>query len=512
MYRSKKSLLASIPIGIFYSEDFKNYFFKDIKKPEFTYDEVNTHNKENDVWVTYKDGVYDISKFVDNHPGGKAKVMLAAGSAIDPYWHVFKQHTNYPSIVKDILEPMKIGTLKDYDKNKYNNFEDVYMNDPARDSELKFHSIKPCNAETPIKEIMDNWITPNYLWYIRNHNPVPKVNINDYNLHLTGLIDSFNKNFNFSELTNIKTKKVISTIQCGGNRRGGLNANGKTSGTAWNIGAISTAEWEGISLKDFLIENGVNNKIIEENNINHIHFESIDGVKISVPISKVFDTEYGGDVILAHKMNGEELPRDHGYPLRLIVPGYVGVRNLKWINKISLEKDEIDSVWQTGLSYKGVPHYIKDVKDISLDRIAPIMEMPIQSCVVDVRLDKQTDKLKVSGFAWSGGGRNVIRVDVSLNNGECWKLAELKEGHQQKLNRAWAWTFWEAEFDMNTVKDHYEVVCKATDVSYNTQPENGDYIWNIRGLNNNSWHKEIFIGNEDDEKLNNMWILKECML
>ena len=81
----------------------------------------------------------------------------------------------------------------------------------------------------------------------------------------------------------------------------------------WDIGAISTAEWEGVPLKEFLMANGINHKLIDKNNINHIHFESIDGVKISIPISKVFDTEYGGDVILAYKMNGEEL---NGHELR----------------------------------------------------------------------------------------------------------------------------------------------------------------------------------------------------
>ena len=93
----------------------------------------------------------------------------------------------------------------------------------------------------------------------------------------------------------------------------------------------------------------------------------------------------------------------------------------------------------------------------------------------------------MKGFAWAGGGRNIIRVDVSVNNGARWKMAELKEGSNQELNRAWAWTFWEAEFDVFP-DDYFDIVCKATDQSYNVQPETCKHIWNIRGLNNNSWH------------------------
>tara|TARA_B100001248_G_C27391170_1_gene462426 strand:+ start:1330 stop:2811 length:1482 start_codon:yes stop_codon:yes gene_type:complete len=485
MLKFGKFGLLSAPIGLGSYYLYKNRSVQSAK--EYTYDEIQKHNKESDIWVTYKNNVYDITKFIDNHPGGKSKVMLAAGSAIDPYWNIYKQHTNNPLIVKDILDPLKIGIIKDYDENKYSNFKDVYVNDPIRDSELKFHSLKPCNAETPIEHIMDNWITPNNYWYIRNHCPVPDIDINNYNLSITSSIDKFDKMFSFKELKSMPTKKVITTIQCGGNRRKGHNEIEKTSGTPWNIGAISTAEWEGISLKDFLVNNKIDSAKIKENNIKHIHFESIDGVKASIPISKVFDTEYGGDVILAHKMNGEDLPRDHGYPLRVIVPGYVGIRNVKWLKKMTLSETEIDSIWQTGLSYKGVPHYIKDVKEISLHKIPPIYEMPVQSCIADISLDNKKKKLKVKGFAWAGGGRNIIRVDVSVNNGARWKMAELKEGSNQELNRAWAWTFWEAEFDVFP-DDYFDIVCKATDQSYNVQPETCKHIWNIRGLNNNSWH------------------------
>ena len=97
------------------------------------------------------------------------------------------------------------------------------------------------------------------------------------------------------------------------------------------------------------------------------------------------------------------------------------------------------------------------------------------------------------GFAWSGGGRAIIRVDVSANKGLSWQTATLKEGADQPLSKAWAWTFWEIddlEIDASKLKpgDEIKVLVKAVDASYNAQPEGAAAIWNLRGLNNNSWH------------------------
>ena len=93
----------------------------------------------------------------------------------------------------------------------------------------------------------------------------------------------------------------------------------------------------------------------------------------------------------------------------------------------------------------------------------------------------------IKGFAWSGGGRNIIRVDVSIDDGQTWQMAELQEGSEQPFNQAWAWTFWEIKLN-NTHKIN-KVICKAVDNGYNIQSQEMTYLWNIRGLLNNSLHK-----------------------
>lgn len=113
------------------------------------------------------------------------------------------------------------------------------------------------------------------------------------------------------------------------------------------IGAISTAKWSGARLRDVLLSMGLDDAYIENNNIRHVQFVSADGLEASIPIRKALD-KYG-DVLLAYEMNDGEIPAVHGYPLRLVVPGHVGVRNVKWVSKIILSAEEAQGPWQRGM-------------------------------------------------------------------------------------------------------------------------------------------------------------------
>lgn len=442
-----------------------NKYYRNKYQNKFTYKEVELHNNiKNGVWVTYNKNVYDITEFIKIHPGGEDKIMLAAGKSIEPFWDKYKQHINDKNIYKYILSPMKIGELIDYDENKIQT-TNHYLNDPVRSNLLKFHSYQPCNAETPIEYMTEQWITPNDDWYVRNHHPVPKINANEYRLYINNIsitLEQLKKKF--------KKVSVISTIQCGGNRRSEYNKKRQTSGTPWNIGAISNAKWTGISLRQFLEYYKI------DSDINYIEFESYDGLKVSIPIEKAMNPY--GDVILAYEMNDEEIPPDHGYPLRAIVPGYVGIKNVKWLKSINPRKDESEGSWQRGLAYKRLPPSIINPKNTDLSLIPTTNELPVQSFIVSIKDNK------IYGIAYSGGGRAIIRVEVSEDNGISWKIAKLKQGSEQNKQRAWAWTFWETYVDNNSNK----FICRATDSSYNVQPNSIDDIWNVRGLNNNSWH------------------------
>ena len=175
---------------------------------------------------------------------------------------------------------------------------------------------------------------------------------------------------------------------------------------------------------------------------------------------------------------------------RVIVPGYFGGKNVKWLDEIKLSNEESMSTWQRGIAYKGLSNNIKSISDIdksTINNIPTIEELPVQSIICDV-IEGDNDIVTIKGIAYSGGGKKIVRVDVSINGGTYWNTAELGEGKDQERNRAWAWTFWEISLPKN---DTMEIISKATDSSYNTQPDNINNIWNIRGILNNSVFKYI---------------------
>ena len=502
---------------------FFDYKPKNINKKFYTKEELLEYNNpKKKVLVSYKDNVYNITEFIKEHPGGSDKIMLAAGKSIDEYWFLYPQHEKN---ALQLLDSMKVGKLKDYNpisENKTN----LYKNEPKRSDNLRFHTLIPCNAENPLEEDFE-YITDIDDWYIRNHHPVPDIKLNNYKLEIKNDLNSKSKILNYEYLTNnFKSESIITTIQCGGNRRNELK---NTNGTKWYIGAISTAKWTGVKLYDVLEKIEPDLRNLRDK---HIILESYDGLIVSIPIEKVLNPI--GNVLLAYKMNDKIIPRDHGYPLRVIVPGYVGIRNVKWIKNITISEEEAESNWQIGIAYKGLPHYIKDLNNIDLGNYYTTNEMPVQSCITYPKNNqhintqhintqhintqhinkskKKKDKLKIQGYALSGGGRGIIRVDVSIDGGDTWQEAELKEGNEQNKNSSFAWTLWECIMELPKEKifdDDFDVIndistfkidnkinikCKATDISYNTQPENKDYCWNIRGINNNYIHNiEVFL-------------------
>ena len=206
-------------------------------------------------------------------------------------------------------------------------------------------------------------------------------------------------------------------MQCGGNRRAALNAHSKTQGLAWDVGAISTAKWSGARLRDVLADQyGI--RTLEDAarmGVKHVHFLPFDPpYDASIPIEKALDARM--DVILAYEMNGVEIPPEHGYPVRVVVPGGIGARNVKWCQTIRVASEESDSVWQRNVQYKGFsPNVKKFDETVDVKGALSVQEMPVQSAVTSCasEVEPDDDEMEVQGYAWSGGGRNIVRVDVT---------------------------------------------------------------------------------------------------
>ncbi|RYG65742.1 hypothetical protein EON64_11290, partial [archaeon] len=240
----------------------------DSSTPYIRRSEVAAHKtKDTGIWVLYKDGVYDVTSFVTNHPGGKDKIMLAAGDDIEPYWNVYRQHYNSP-LPRELLINMRIGTLHpddlaalDAERSKsQRSADDPYARDPALSPLLKHYSRQPLNAEPPGSLLTDAWLTPSDLWFVRNHHPVYHVREQDYRLEVVFASDllggehhpssTFDKHESppllSLDLHRLKTEyahsSIVSSIQCAGNRRALMTAKEKTNGSSWDISAIANAQ------------------------------------------------------------------------------------------------------------------------------------------------------------------------------------------------------------------------------------------------------------------------------
>lgn len=444
--------------------------------PEYSRDDVFKHRTLQDrIWLTYKEGVYDVTDFVDHHPGGRDKIMLSAGTAADPLWNLYRVHQK--DSIMNMLECMRVGNLK-HGERVYNE-KDPYSLDPERHPMLKVVTPKPFNAETPREIMLENDLTPNELFYVRNHLPVPQIDVNNYKLEI--VLDDICAQLSYQELLDkFESVKVKATVQCSGNRRSGMEG---ASGLQWESGAIGTAEWTGVRLSDLLkyLE------ISENTHYKHVIFEGYDkdpsgAYETSIPIDIALNPK--SDVLLAYKMNGEDLPPDHGYPLRIIVPGVTGARSVKWLKRITLSSEESNSIWQKR-DYK-VFSESTSMSNADWEKAQPIFETPVTAAIIDPQNDSEfypeNEEIQVKGFAYSGGGKGILRVELTTDRGENWIEAELN--HQpETYNRNWSWVFWNADIPVSD--QDTEVCVRAMDTSHNVMPTK---IWNFRGLLNNAWH------------------------
>jgi len=379
---------------------------------------------------------------------------------------------------------------------------DPFANDPERHPALRIHSRKPCNAEVPSELIDLNYITPSALWYIRHHHPVPVLHDPENTFRLSVDLSVLNKGIkelSLAELRALPQHEVVATMQCSGNRRKDMSKTKRTSGTYWEQGAISTAKWSGPLLVDVLKAAGVSDQEaldLSAEGAEHVCFHGIDSMSASIPSHKLSSRQ--GDVILALEMNGEPIPRDHGFPVRAIVPGVVGVRNVKWVGKVQLSKEEALGDWQRGLNYKILPPSVGDAKQVDVRKIPAMQEASVFSAITGAEQGPASDEgtnfptFDAKGWAWAGGGRGIARVDVSGNGGKSWTPATITQGHDQKPGREWAWVFWSAENVVTVPREDgtVELVSRAVDKAYNAQPEHPETIWNVRGLGNNSWFRK----------------------
>lgn len=399
----------------------------------------------------------------------------------------------------------QVGELRAEDQKKVQavTSSDPYSSDPERHPVLRVNNLKPFNAEPPPEILSDSYITPSAFFFKRNHLPVPRVDPAAYELRVEGLPGGA-LTLSLDELkTRFPKHTVTATLQCAGNRRSEMNQVKQVKGLNWGIAAISNATWSGARLRDVLIAAGYRPDVARW--ARHVQFEGLDRdatgttYGASIPLSKAVSEE--GDVLLAYEMNGEPLPADHGFPVRALVPGTVGARNVKWLGKIVVSAEESGSHWQQN-DYKGFSP-ATDWDTVDFKAAPAIQELPVQSAITTpphgAVLGRSSEEVTVKGYAWSGGGREVVRVDVSVDGGKTWRVARLRGGEEALAGRAWAWKLWEVTAPLPPGAAELQIVCKAVDDSYNMQPDTVAPIWNLRGVLSNAWHRVTVTVSDDDD-------------
>jgi sulfite oxidase len=339
----------------------------------------------------------------------------------------------------------------------------------------------PLNAEPAPDDLVADFLTPQRFFYIRSHGAVPDLGA-DHSIDVAGLVADPRRWTKAALETAFPARTVTAVMQCAGNRRAHLQDVAETNGDPWGVGAIGNAEWTGVSLIDVLRAAG-----LDEARCRFVRFESADDVEvegevarfgISIPIAKAADP----DVLIAWAMNGEPLAPEHGAPLRLVTPGYAGVRSAKWLTRIEAADAPSDAPMQR-MDYKLFPAS-ETGDDPDWGAGLTIEEMPVNSAIC-VPADGGRVAAGIVGLAGyaTAYARDVSRVEVSADGGLSWAQAAI----ERREDARWSWVRW--SLDVELAPGAHRLAVRAVDAAGQGQPADPAQVWNYAGYLSTAWHR-----------------------
>jgi DMSO/TMAO reductase YedYZ molybdopterin-dependent catalytic subunit len=330
----------------------------------------------------------------------------------------------------------------------------------------KIVTAEPENSETPLEQVR-SWVTPNRLFFVRNHFEMPRLETTSWQLSVSGLVDR-PAEWTWDDLMSLPERSVFCTVECAGNGRSFLQP--RAAGVPWGAGAIGHAEWTGVPLRLVLQKAGIRPGARE------VVFEGCDvgtepdhpapmAFARSLPLAKALDP----DTLLAVRMNGELLEPEHGYPVRLLVPGWYGVASVKWLRRIEVTDQPFRGYFQT-------VKYTVGRRTAAGEETVVVGPMVVKSEIIRPHagevLGVGTNRL--FGVAWAGP-EAVARVAVSTDGGRSWADADLLGPHAP-----YSWTLWEYLWEVARPGD-YTILARATSAGGQVQPSehdplNGGYL------------------------------------
>ncbi|HEX6320618.1 MAG TPA: sulfite oxidase [Burkholderiales bacterium] len=342
---------------------------------------------------------------------------------------------------------------------------------------MEYHSERPLTGSVPAHE-HDFDLTPNNRMYIRNNLLTPLIDINNHRLTVKGLVDRELSFSVFDLAKNFRTVSMAGMLECAGSGRS--NYQPKASGTPWGqTGGMGCPKWGGVRLVDLLKAAGL------KSGAAHVAGQGGDPGMVptaapvirSIPMRKAMDE----NTLIAWSMNDEPLPWIHGYPLRLVVPGWVGSASTKWLHTLTVLDAPFKGTYMDS-SYRVPRHPIQPGTKMPPDAVSA-EAWPIKSMITSPAPNasfKGGEPITVRGRAWVGEGM-VERVEISTDEGKTWQPAQLKRAADK-----YAWSIFTYEF-RPAAPGYVTFLSRAWDDRGNTQPAIPS--WNPLGYFWNGWHR-----------------------
>ncbi|KAK4631222.1 Nitrate reductase [NADPH] [Fulvia fulva] len=388
---------------------------------------------------------------------------------------------------------------------------------------IRLTGVHPFNVEAPLSDLYDQgFLTSPELFYVRNHGAVPQVkeeDIPDWEFSVEGMVaNPFTLTLReLMEQYEQHTYPV--TLVCAGNRRKEQNVVRKTKGFSWGAAGVSTALFTGVIMADVI------RKAMPKRGARYVCMEGADKLPngfygTSVKLNWVLDENRG--MMLAHGMNGELLRPDHGKPLRVVIPGQIGGRSVKWLKKLVVTAEPSDN-WYHIYDNRVLPTMVSPEQSANepkwwMDERYAIYDLSTNSAIAYPAHEEQLglvgaqQNYRVKGYAYGGGGRRVTRVEISIDKGKSWRLANIdyaedryRDATPQKLlggtldfgwrEASFCWCFWNIDVAVIELADSKDILVRAMDESMNLQPR--DMYWSVLGMMNNPWYR-ISISKEGD--------------
>jgi DMSO/TMAO reductase YedYZ molybdopterin-dependent catalytic subunit len=340
---------------------------------------------------------------------------------------------------------------------------------PKRD--MLVRSARPEDLEMPLAGFAD-YITPIEHFFVRTHVYVPTVNANEWRLKVEGEVGT-PLTLTLDDLKKMPPVDLVSVVECAGNGRSFYEP--PVPGAQWSTGAVGNGRWRGVRMADVLKRAGIKGSARE------ILFDGADvplgtmpDFQRSITVKKALDS----NTLLAYEMNGETLPIKHGFPLRVVAPGWASDSWVKWLTGIRVLDKEFDGFWMKS-AYRRPPRPVSPGAAVPLDQMQPVTSLKIKSVIADPLDGSQAalgKPLAIRGVAWSGDTGPVTAVDVSVDGGRTWNAATLRPDQRTQFG----WRQWEFRWTPPEAA-YYTILAKARDTAGNSQPL--DQEWNPSGYN-----------------------------